>query len=98
MPCARGGGAGPAHPRRLERRASGRARIIPAFHELQRRHPDASFSTVHVNGKPGLALRSLNGEVVGVLSVDGTTTIARLWLCTSLPKLAGWNRSRLEGD
>jgi hypothetical protein len=76
----------------------GRTNVIRAFHELQRRHPDASFSTVHVNGQPGLALRRLNGEVVGVLSLEGTTAIARLWLCTSPPKLAGWNRCRPEVD
>jgi hypothetical protein len=76
----------------------GRARVIRAFHELQRRHPDASFCTAHVNGQPGLTLRRPDGRVVAVLSVDGTTVILRLWLCASPPKLAGWNRPRLEAD
>ncbi|MET4158223.1 hypothetical protein [Agromyces sp. PvR057] len=74
----------------------GRVGVITAFHELRMRHRDASFSTVHVNGRAGLALRRPNGEVVAVLSVDGTTVIAKLWLCTSLPKLASWNRRRPE--
>ena len=70
----------------------GRIGVIRAFHELRMRHPDALFSTVHVNGQAGLALRRPNGEVVGILSVDGATAITRLWLCTSAGKLASWNR------
>ncbi|MRG60389.1 hypothetical protein GE115_11010 [Agromyces sp. CFH 90414] len=77
---------------------SGRARIIHAFDDLKRQHPDASFSTVHVNGQPGLSLRRRNGEVVAVLGIDGTTAIVRLWLCTSSLKLAGWNRRRPDID
>lgn len=76
----------------------GRARIIRAFHELRMRHPDASFLTVAVNGQAGLALQRTSGEVVGVLSVDGTTAIRRLWLCTSPSKLASWNRRPSERD
>ncbi|GAA1824686.1 hypothetical protein [Agromyces salentinus] len=76
----------------------GRARVIRAFHELQRRHPDASFRTAHVNGQPGLTFRRRTGQVVAVLGVDGRTAIVRLWLCTAPPKLAGWNRHRPEAD
>jgi hypothetical protein len=72
----------------------GRGRVIGGLRDQLKRHPDASWFTVHVNGRAGLALRRLNGEVVGVLSIDGTTAIAKLWLCTSSLKLAGWNRRR----
>jgi hypothetical protein len=76
----------------------GRVRVIRALHDQLALHPDASLYTVHVNGQAGLALRRLNGEVVGLLSVDGTTAIARLWLSTSPLKLASWNRRRPEAD
>jgi hypothetical protein len=76
----------------------GRVRVIRELRSHQLRHPDAAWFTVHVNGQAGLALRRLNGEVVGVLSIDGTTAIARLWLCSSPLKLAGWNRRRPEAD
>ena len=74
----------------------GRTGVIRGLHDLRALFPDASVSTVHVNGQAGLALRRPNGEVVGVLSVDGTVAIERLWLCTSRLKLAGWNRRRPE--
>lgn len=77
---------------------SGRGRVIRVLRDRQARHPDASWFTVHVNGQAGLALRRRNGEVVGVLSVDGTTAIAKLWLSTSPLKLAGWNRRRPDID
>jgi len=76
----------------------GRARIIRAFQELQQRHPDASFRTAHVNGQPGFVLRRPDGRVVAVLSIEGTTAIVRLWLCTSPLKLAGWNHPRHAVD
>ena len=76
----------------------GRGRVIRVLHNQLARHPDASGFTAHVNGQAGLALRRPNGEVAAVLSIDGTTAIARLWLCTSPPKLAGWNRRRPEVD
>ncbi|KQP01898.1 hypothetical protein [Leifsonia sp. Leaf264] len=71
---------------------SGRMRVVSALHDLQTRHPDAGFFTANVNGQTGLALRRSGGEVIGVLSVEGATAIAKLWLCTSPPKLASWNR------
>lgn len=76
----------------------GRAHVIRGLHDQLAWHPDASWFTVQVNGQAGLVLRRLNGEVVGVLSVDGTTSIAKLWLCTSARKLASWNRRRPEAD
>lgn len=72
----------------------GRGRVIRELHRHRTRHPDASWFTVHVNGQAGLALRRPCGEVVGVLSIHGTTAVERLWLCTSPRKLAGWNRRR----
>ncbi|MGW9630121.1 hypothetical protein ACWGST_05415 [Agromyces sp. NPDC055520] len=72
----------------------GRRRVIRELHRQQARHPDASWCTVHVNGQAGLALQRSSGEVVGVLGLDGTTAITRLWLCTAPMKLAGWNRRR----
>lgn len=69
----------------------GRIRVIRELHDQLARHPDASFLTAHVNGRTGLALRRSNGEIVAVLSVDGTSSIERLWLCTSARKLASWN-------
>jgi hypothetical protein len=76
----------------------GRVRVIRALRNQLARHADASLYTVHVNGQAGLALRRLNGEVVGVLSVDGAAAIERLWLCTSPVKLASWNRRRPDAD
>jgi hypothetical protein len=76
----------------------GRGHVIRRLHDQRAKHRDASWFTVHVNGQAGLMLRRLNGEVVGVLSVDGTTSIARLWLCTSARKLASWNRRRPEAE
>ncbi|MGW9629611.1 hypothetical protein ACWGST_02840 [Agromyces sp. NPDC055520] len=76
----------------------GRAPVISALHGQLARHPDASLQTVHVNGRPGLALHRLNGEVVGVLSLDGTASIETLWLSTAPLKLARWNRRRPETD
>ena len=70
----------------------GRARVIRSLRDQLALHPDASFHTAHVNGRPGLALRRLNGEVVGVLGVDGAGAVERLWLCTSAAKLTSWNR------
>ena len=69
----------------------GRVRVIRELHDQLARYPDASFLTAHVNGRAGLALRRSTGEVVAVLSVDGATSIERLWLCTSPRKLASWN-------
>ena len=70
----------------------GRAQVIRSLRDQLALHPDASFHTAHVNGRPGLALRRLNGDVVGVLSVDGEGAVERLWLCTSPMKLRSWNR------
>jgi hypothetical protein len=70
----------------------GRMRVVRAMHDLQASHPDAGFFTANVNGQAGLALRRGSGEVIGVLSVDGSTAITRLWLCVSPPKLESWNR------
>lgn len=76
----------------------GRGHVVRRLQDQLAQHPDASWITVHVNGQAGLALRRLNGEVVGVLSVDGTTAVTRLWLCTSSLKLARWNRRRPDVD
>lgn len=73
----------------------GRARVIRSLRDQLALHPDASFHTAHVNGRPGLTLRRLNGDVVGVLGVDGEGAIERLWLCTSAAKLRSWNRRPL---
>ena len=75
-----------------------RGRVIRGLRDQQARPTDATWVKGHVNGQAGLALRRPNGEVVGVLAIDGTTAIARLWLCTSPLKLAGWNRHRPEID
>jgi len=74
----------------------GRARVARALTGLPALHPDASFEVVHVNGRPGLALRRGDGEVVGVLALDlgPDDTIRRLWLSTAQGKLAHWNRRR----
>ena len=70
----------------------GRAQVIRSLRDQLASHPDASCHTAQVNGRPGLTLRRLNGDVVGVLSVDGESAIERLWLCTSPVKLTSWNR------
>ncbi len=74
----------------------GRARVAGALDGLRVRHPDAAFATAHVNGAPGLALRSRDGTVVGVLVVDPAPdgTIRELWLSAAPGKLAHWNRRR----
>jgi hypothetical protein len=72
----------------------GRARVIRVLRARLATHPDASLQTVHVNGRHGLALRRHDGEVLGVLSIDGVDTIEALWLSTSPRKLAHWNRRR----
>lgn len=76
----------------------GRAHVIRRLQDQPAQHPDAAWITVHVNGQAGLALRRLNGEVIAVLSIDGTSAIAKLWLSTSALKLAAWNRRRPEID
>ena len=70
----------------------GRGSVIRGLHDQSALHSDASWFAVHVNGQAGLALRRLNGEVVGVLGIDGSAAIVSLWLCTSSLKLATWNR------
>jgi hypothetical protein len=74
----------------------GRAHVARALDGLQAGHPDAAFSTVHVNGGPGLALRRHDGTIVGVLVVDvgPDGTIRELWLSAAPAKLAHWNRRR----
>jgi hypothetical protein len=72
----------------------GRARVMRALRERLATHPDASLHSVHVNGRTGLALYGVDGEVLGVLSIDGTDTIETLWLSTAPGKLAQWNRRR----
>jgi len=85
---------------RTGRTLRGRADAAPALAQVQARHPDASYTTVHVNGGPGLALRRRDGTVVGVLvvDVDPDGTIRRLWMSAAPGKLAHWNRRRpVEG-
>lgn len=74
----------------------GRALVARALDDLRLGYPDAAFATVHVNGAPGLALRSIDGMVVGVLVVDvgRDGTIRDLWLSAAPGKLAHWNRRR----
>jgi hypothetical protein len=74
----------------------GRMRVARVLTGLPTTHPDASFEVVHVNGRPGLALRRRNGEVVGVLALQPVPcgTIRELWLSTAPGKLAHWNRRR----
>lgn len=80
----------------------GRARVIRSLLGLRMPHPDASLELVHVNGGPGLAMRRLDGCVVGVLVIDtdpgrepdGGHSIDRLWLTAAPGKLAHWNRRR----
>ncbi|GAA1761796.1 hypothetical protein [Agromyces humatus] len=79
------------------REARGRVRVIRVLRAHFAMHPDASPRTVHVNGRPGLALRSLSGEVVAVLGVDGGATIEALWLSAAPMKLARWNPRRNLG-
>ncbi|TYL52931.1 hypothetical protein [Agromyces mariniharenae] len=74
----------------------GRVHVASALDDLRVRHPDAAFATVHVNGAPGLALRSHDGTVVGVLVVDlgRDGTIRELWLSAAPGKLVHWNARR----
>jgi hypothetical protein len=74
----------------------GRVRVIRALGAQLTRFPDVSLLVVHVNGRPGVALRRPCGEVVGVLGLDGSSPIDTLWLSTSPQKLAHWNRRRPE--
>lgn len=76
----------------------GRVRVIRALRDELTRHADATLGVVHVNGRAGLALRRRDGQVVGVLSIDGARTIETLWLSTAPRKLAAWNRRRPEID
>jgi hypothetical protein len=70
----------------------GRARVMRVLSERLAAHPDASLHVVHVNGRNGLVLRRCDGEVLGVLGIDGTETIEALWIASSPRKLAHWNR------
>lgn len=76
----------------------GRPRVIRVLRQRLATHPDASLHAVHVNGAPGLALRRHDGEVIGVLSIDGTESIDELWLSTAPGKLAHWNRRRPDSS
>ncbi|KQM82575.1 hypothetical protein [Agromyces sp. Leaf222] len=74
--------------------AYGRACVVRTLHERLSRHPDATILPAHVNGRPGLALRRPDDEVVGVLAIDGSEAIETLWVSTAPRKLAPWNRRR----
>lgn len=60
--------------------------------------PGASLQPVHVNGSPGLALLRPDGVVIGVMAIEGDSTIDALFLSTAPAKLARWNRRRPEID
>ncbi|ANJ26078.1 hypothetical protein [Agromyces aureus] len=72
----------------------GRALVARELHDLVLRHPDAAWMAVHVNGAAGLAMRRFDGQVVGVLGIQGEPAIDLLWLSTAPRKLASWNRRR----
>jgi hypothetical protein len=80
----------------------GRAPVTRALTARLMKHPDASLTAVRVNGGPGLALRQLDGTVVGVLTIDPDLdlggSIGELWLSAAPGKLAHWNRRRPTVD
>lgn len=69
----------------------GRAHVVRALRERLQTHPDVALQPVHVNGRIGLALCRHDGEVIGVLSIDGAASIDTLWLAIAPAKLAHWN-------
>ena len=76
----------------------GRAAVARELSRRMAMRPDAALHAAHVNGAPGLALRREDGEVVGVLALEGASKIERMWLSTAPAKLAAWNRRRPEID
>ncbi|MCD5348140.1 hypothetical protein [Agromyces sp. S2-1-8] len=69
----------------------GRGSVVRALVERLTNGVDASLEASQVNGCPGLVLRQVDGEVIGVLGVDGGDAIDGLWLSTAPSKLAHWN-------
>ncbi|MDF0514256.1 hypothetical protein PX701_11545 [Agromyces sp. H3Y2-19a] len=69
----------------------GRGGVVRALVERLTNGVDASLEASQVNGCPGLVLRQVDGEVIGVLGVDGGDAIDGLWLSTAPSKLAHWN-------
>ncbi|MWB98724.1 hypothetical protein [Agromyces seonyuensis] len=80
--------------------ARGRAAVARFLLARRARRRGDVLEPVQVNGCPGLAVRRGDGLVVGVLAADvgPDGRIEAVWLSTSAPKLAHWNRGRSGAD
>jgi hypothetical protein len=72
----------------------GRAGVTRELRDRLTGRGDTTLETADVNGAPGLALRRVGGDVIGVLAfeTDAGGRITELWLSTVASKLAHWNR------